>query len=97
MMQIIERKLEKLTIMFFFYSSSLPRIYELMKSGWDADPERRFSPQRIFSGLLEASMSIKKLYANTYLFIVVLFVYQFIFRNLFVTKLLSANEQWFCD
>jgi hypothetical protein len=35
--------------------ATLPGIYELMKSGWDFDPERRFPPQKIFSRLLEAS------------------------------------------
>lgn len=35
--------------------ATLPKIYELMKRGWDVDPERRFSPQKIFSSLLEAS------------------------------------------
>lgn len=33
----------------------LPNIYDLMKRGWDVDPEKRFSPQKIFSRLLEAS------------------------------------------
>lgn len=35
--------------------ATLPGIYELMKSGWDIDPERRFSPQKIFSRLVDAS------------------------------------------
>jgi Janus kinase 2 len=33
----------------------LPGIYDLMMRGWDVDPEKRFSPQKIFSRLLEAS------------------------------------------
>lgn len=33
----------------------LPGIHDLMIRGWDVDPERRFSPQKIFSRLLEAS------------------------------------------
>lgn len=33
----------------------LPNIYDLMRRGWDVDPEKRFSPQKIFSRLLEAS------------------------------------------
>lgn len=35
--------------------ATLPGIYDLMKLGWDIDPEKRFSPQKIFSRLLEAS------------------------------------------
>jgi Janus kinase 2 len=34
---------------------SLPRIYEIMKLGWEDEPERRFAPQTIFSPLLEIS------------------------------------------
>lgn len=30
-------------------------IYDIMKIGWNADPEKRFSPQNIFSTLLSAS------------------------------------------
>lgn len=37
--------------------ATLPNIYVLMKQGWDVDPEKRFSPQKIFSWLLEASES----------------------------------------
>lgn len=33
----------------------LPGIHDLMIRGWDVDPEKRFSPQKIFSRLLEAS------------------------------------------
>lgn len=33
----------------------LPGVYDLMIRGWDVDPEKRFSPQKIFSRLLEAS------------------------------------------
>lgn len=33
----------------------LPGIHDLMLTGWDVDPERRFSPQRIFSRILAAS------------------------------------------
>lgn len=33
----------------------LPNIYDLMRRGWDVDPEKRFSPQKIFTRLLEAS------------------------------------------
>lgn len=35
----------------------LPGIHDLMLTGWDVDPERRFSPQRIFSRILAASKS----------------------------------------
>lgn len=34
---------------------ALPRIYELMKSGWDPEPEKRFAPQTIFYRLSEIS------------------------------------------
>lgn len=30
-------------------------IYDIMLVGWNADPEKRFSPQNIFSTLLSAS------------------------------------------
>lgn len=33
----------------------LPGIYDLMMRGWDIDPDKRFSPQKIFSRLLDAS------------------------------------------
>lgn len=33
----------------------LPGIHDLMIRGWDEDPDKRFSPQKIFSRLLEAS------------------------------------------
>ena len=33
----------------------LPGIYDLMMRGWDVDPDKRFSPQKIFSRLLDAS------------------------------------------
>lgn len=34
--------------------STISVIYEIMLRGWDADPDRRFSPQSIFSKLLTA-------------------------------------------
>lgn len=41
----------------------LPGIHDLMIRGWDIDPEKRFSPQKIFSRLLEAS-KFDKLYCR---------------------------------
>lgn len=62
---------EKLKIpnpMEYFLSGDRPRrpyecysingMYEIMDVGWNADPEKRFSPQNIFSTLLSASKII---------------------------------------
>ena len=38
-----------------FETSNCPVLYEIMLRGWDAEPDRRFAPQNIFSRLLGAS------------------------------------------
>lgn len=35
-------------------TDAMKGIYDLMMKGWDEDPEKRFSPQRIFSTLVDA-------------------------------------------
>ncbi|KAG5674979.1 hypothetical protein PVAND_004921 [Polypedilum vanderplanki] len=42
----------------------LPRIYEIMKSGWEVEPEKRFAPQTIFSPLLDISRNLSRHYES---------------------------------
>lgn len=43
---------------------TLPRIYEIMKSGWNAEPDHRFAPQTIFSPLLDIKTQLTRHYEN---------------------------------
>ncbi|KAL7041532.1 hypothetical protein ACKWTF_000809 [Chironomus riparius] len=44
--------------------NNLPRLYEhIMKSGWDQDADRRFSPQKIFTLLLEYKTLLSRHYS----------------------------------
>lgn len=64
----------------------LPGIYDLMIRGWDVDPEKRFSPQKIFSRLLEASKSTISMLSSSS------FVIFTVSRNCFVSQLLRTEH-----
>lgn len=73
--------------------STLPGIYDLMLRGWDVDPERRFSPQKIFTRLLEASTF--KHFKNTLRDIANCYFLSNL-RNCFITQLQRANKfEWY--
>ncbi|CRK93974.1 CLUMA_CG007500, isoform A [Clunio marinus] len=42
----------------------IPNIYSLMKQGWECDPDKRFSPQKIFSWLLDAKTKLSRDYSE---------------------------------